>query len=496
MRDFRNAGPMVATAFVIAGALFLLLWLDIIPDSSLRLDADPTALVWQFLPKAIGLAAFALLAWGVWNGGRAVIVLLQGEPAPRAAFSRHTVAQIQGSIDEYERAAEPNATEIVDYLMHQAVWLQSSDVHLVPYASYTLVRLRIDGILIDVARIQPRSAEVIRNRLKVLSKAVLFLRDRPQDGRFSVQVTGRKVDIRASFMPTLHGERIVMRVLERTEVELGLRQIGFTTSQLETMQRLLERPQGLLLLTGPTGAGKTTTIYCALRVILERTAGSTSVYTLEDPIEYDLANINQTQIEETQGLDFASGLRTLLRQDPDVIMVGEIRDLETGRIALQAGMTGHLIITTVHADRAAGAFMRMTEIGVDAHSLASAVTAVIAQRLVRVLCPHCKRPEPPTPGQMAKVGRSLPAGSYMGPTGCPKCNQKGYSGRRAVFEILELDEVVRAQIVARASTEKIHAAAIAAGMSDLLASALGMAERGETSLDEVLRVVPTSEATR
>ncbi len=257
---------------------------------------------------------------------------------------------------------------------------------------------------------------------------MIYVRDKPQDGRFAVQGSGdRKIDVRASFMPTLHGERVVLRVLERSEVEYGLGRLGFSAPQLDQMNAILSRPQGLLILTGPTGSGKTTTIYCALRAIVERTQGAASVYTLEDPIEYDLLNINQTQIEESQGVTFASGLRTMLRQDPDVIMVGEVRDLETGRIAIQAGMTGHIIITTVHADRASGVFMRLTEIGVDEHSVASAVTAVVAQRLLRVLCPHCRRPQLPTPGEEARLGQSLAGAQFYGAVGCPQCNMKGYS---------------------------------------------------------------------
>jgi general secretion pathway protein E len=282
----------------------------------------------------------------------------------------------------------------------------------------------------------------------------------------------------------------VLRVLERSEVEFGLGRLGFSGAQLEQMNAILSRPQGLLILTGPTGSGKTTTIYCALRAIVERTQGAASVYTLEDPIEYDLLNINQTQIEESQGVDFASGLRTMLRQDPDVIMVGEVRDLETGRIAIQAGMTGHIIITTVHADRASGVFMRLTEIGVDEHSVASAVTAVVAQRLLRVLCPHCRRPQQPTPGEEARLGQSLAGAQFFAAVGCQQCNMKGYTGRRAVYEILEVDEAIRALIVARASSEKIHQAAVARGMTSLTANGLALARQGETTLDEVLRVLP------
>ncbi len=485
MSRLHNAGGVLAAALVVASGLFLLQTFGVIPAEPLSQFATR---VLPWLATGVGVVA---AGWLLFRGG-ATILARAPQPAERGvSFPRHSLPKIEAAFDDFNRASEPSAAEIVDYLMQQAVWHQASDVHLVPYADFTLVRLRIDGILQDAARLVPRLRELVTNRLKVMAQVVLFVRDKPQDGRFAIQGSGgRKIDVRASFMPTLHGERVVLRVLERSEVEYGLGQLGFTEPQLEQMNAILNRPQGLLVLTGPTGSGKTTTIYCALRSIVERTRGASSVYTLEDPIEYDLLNINQTQIEEAQGVDFASGLRTMLRQDPDVIMVGEIRDLETGRIAIQAGMTGHMIITTVHADRAAGVFMRLTEMGVDAHSVASAVTATVAQRLVRLLCPQCKRPEAATPGQEARLGTSLRGVELHGAVGCQQCNMKGYMGRRAVYEILEIDEAVRGLIVARASTEKIHQAAVARGMTTLSANGLALARRGETSLDEVLRVLP------
>jgi general secretion pathway protein E len=294
-------------------------------------------------------------------------------------------------------------------------------------------------------------------------------------------------------MPTLHGERVVMRVLDREELGPGLASLGFTEKQLALFTDILFRPQGMVILNGPAGSGKTTTIYAGLRAIFEHREHASSIYTLEDPIEYDLLNINQTQIEEAQGFTFAQGLRTMLRQDPDVIMVGEIRDLDTARIAVQAGMTGHLIITTVHAKQAAGVFVRLTEIGMDAHSVASAVTAVVAQRLVRLLCPDCKRPAPATPGQEAKLGTPLGGATFYVPAGCPACNQKGYAGRTGLFEILPVDETMRELIGQRASPDRIHHHAIERGMTTLIDNGLRVAREGLTSLEEVLRIVPTEQ---
>jgi type II secretory ATPase GspE/PulE/Tfp pilus assembly ATPase PilB-like protein len=328
----------------------------------------------------------------------------------------------------------------------------------------------------------------VTNRLKVLSRVIIFVHDRPQDGRLELKVGDREVDLRVAFMPTMHGERVVMRILDRGESGYGLETLGFAPDQFRLFKEIVERPQGMVILNGPTGSGKTTTIYSALRDILLHSPGS-SIYTLEDPIEFDLANINQTQIEEAQGFTFASGLRTMLRQDPDVIMVGEIRDLDTARIAVQAGMTGHLIITTVHAKQAAGVFVRLSEIGVDAHSVASAVTAVVGQRLVRVLCPKCKVATPATPGQAAKLGVSL-TGTFYAPSGCADCNQKGYAGRKGVYEILLVDERMRQLISDRVSPDRIQQEAEQRGMTTLITNGVRLAEAGDTSLEEVLRILP------
>jgi len=417
------------------------------------------------------------------------------ESSPERSFPAHTPPQIKAAVEAMNREAHADVPSVVDYLIHQAVHMQSSDIHLVPYRDFTAVRFRVDGILADMAELAVSLKQPVINRLKVLSQAVTYVHDKPQDGRFDLKVSGRPIDVRIAFMPTLHGERIVMRLLNRAEVELGLTGLGFSEAQYTAFSNLITRPQGMVILTGPAGSGKTTTIYCALRTILDRNRKGSSIYTLEDPIEYDLLNINQTQIEEAQGFTFASGLRTMLRQDPDVIMVGEIRDLDTARIAVQAGMTGHLIITTVHAKRAAGAFMRLIEMGVDRHSVASAVTTVLAQRLVRVLCPRCRRTQVATPGQEARLSQRL-TGTFYGPVGCPQCSMKGYLGRRGVFEILEVDEDIRKLVVDKGSPEALHRSAIQQGMTTILESGLGLARRGETSLDEVIRILPPQEELR
>ncbi len=411
----------------------------------------------------------------------------------RAAYGPHTLARTRSVIEAYNADASPDIPRLVDYILQQGALQKASDIHLVPYRDHFLVRFRVDGMLHDVAKLGEGLRVPITNRLKVLSKVVIYVHERPQDGRMDLAVGDREVDLRVAFMPTLHGERVVMRILDRGEVGFDLTALGMAGEQLALFKDIIHRPQGMVILNGPTGSGKTTTIYAALRAILEHSQHASSIYTLEDPIEFDLANINQTQIEEQQGFTFAHGLRTMLRQDPDVIMVGEIRDLETARIAVQAGMTGHLIITTVHAKQASAVFVRLAEIGVDPHSVASAVTAVIAQRLVRMLCPQCKQPTPATPGQEARFGRSLAGGTFYAPVGCAACNQKGYAGRLGVYEILVVDERMRELIAKKASPDVVHQAAVERGMTTLVENGLRLAARGDTSLDEVLRMLPVEQ---
>ena len=448
-----------------------------------------------FLPAYItpGIVAVAVVALApilIPYARRRAAGALSGTVRGRSAYGVHTANRMRSVIEAYNDDDKPDITILVDYILQQGALQQASDIHIVPYREFVLIRYRIDGILTDVAKVGPHLREQLTNRLKVMSRVVTFVHDRPQDGRLDLTVGDREVDLRVAFMPTMHGERVVMRILDRGETGYGLDTLGFTREQLVLFKDIIRRPQGMVILNGPTGSGKTTTIYSALRDILEHSAHGSSIYTLEDPIEFDLTNINQTQIEEAQGFTFAQGLRTMLRQDPDVIMVGEIRDLETARIAVQAGMTGHLIITTVHAKQASGVFVRLSEIGVDAHSTASAVTAVVGQRLVRVLCPQCKRPAPATPGQEAKVGLALAGHTYYAPGGCAACNQKGYTGRKGVYEILVVDEPVRELIAQRVSPDRIDQDAVERGMTTLLENGLRLAQSGETSLEEVLRILP------
>jgi general secretion pathway protein E len=469
---------VVAVALVVGAAAVLLPWAGI-PVEPLVQRASRLA-----GPAATAAAAVILLRRLAFRS------LFEGPRAAQtaASFDRQDLAQVRAFLAECGGTAQPDIRLIVDYLVQQAVHNRASDVHLVPYEHVTVVRYRIDGILQDAGELSGGVRDAVGNRLKVLARLVTFVHDRPQDGRLVSDVDGRPVDIRVAFMPTLHGERVVLRLLSRGAPSRGLAGLGFTPGQQRTFEGLIRRPEGMVIVTGPTGAGKTTTIYAALDAILRDSGGARSVYTLEDPIEYDLAKINQTQIEASFG--FPQGLRSMLRQDPDVIMVGEIRDLETARIALQAGMTGHLIITTVHAKSSAAAFARLVEMGADPHSVASAVTAVVGQRLVRLLCRHCRIPDPRAAEHAEGLG-PLPEGTFLAAAGCARCHGKGYQGRTGVFEVLEVDEDLGRRIVQRVPADVILRQAAGRGMQTLTASALALAARGETSLEEVRRMMPS-----
>ena len=479
-----TAASALAAALVVLAGFGMLAWANVLPKI-------PLAVVpWKWVAVAAGAVTAAAV-------GSRVIARLTPASAPANADDAIVVEPLDGmqtSLDSISSEPEPDGGRLVAYVLHQAIAHEASDIHLVPYEESADLRFRIDGAMTAVARLPSRVMERVTNRLKVLSGLPPYVRQRWQDGRFSVSFESRRVDVRSAFMPTLHGERIVLRILERADVERGLAALGLSPPQHQSLTAALARPQGLVIFTGPAGSGKTTAIYCALRTIVESSRNERSVCTLEDPIEYDLANINQTAAGASQGLTFASGLRTMLRQDPDVIMVGEIRDLETARTAVQAGLTGHLILTTVHAKRASAAFLRLTELGMDAPSVAASVTLVLAQRLVRRLCPHCRAEARPTPGERQLLGEAVGDHVYFGPRGCRRCGMKGYLGRLGLFEVLDLDEDLRARVARGASPEDVQRHAVAAGMQTLIDSGLRSAREGETSLAEVVRVTPAMEA--
>jgi len=380
---------------------------------------------------------------------------------------------------------------VVDFLLVQGVFHEASDVHFEPSYRALRMRYRIDGILDDIVTLEADVTDQLLARLKLLANLAVFRKDVPQEGRVVIDVQGRSVDLRVSVLPTLHGEKAVVRIFDSARALRPLDQLGMSPEVENQFASLLARPQGVLLLTGPANSGKTTTLYAAIDHIHERRRGLTSIVTVEDPVEYDLGLVSQTQVNPTAGLTFASGLRTVLRQDPEVIMLGEIRDAETAEIAIRAGLTGHLILSTAHARSAAGVFARLIDIGLEPFLVASAVTAVVGQRLVRMLCPECSHPERPSHELLAQVGLSEPpaGGRFRVARGCQACRGSGYRGRTGVFHLLPMSSALRDLVMSRLSAQELERRAAEITPGSLLQAGIGKAAQGVTSLEEIARVI-------
>lgn len=397
------------------------------------------------------------------------------------------------SLSRIAESASP-VVKLVHSTLYDALKTGASDIHLETTPDGLVVKYRIDGVLNRAA--QASGIDVAHqaiSRIKVMAELDIAERRVPQDGRFRVHVEGRDVDFRASIMPSVHGEDAVLRVLDRQALTeqlqaLSLEQLGFDTHTLTRFRKLCQEPYGMVLVTGPTGSGKTTTLYAALTEINH---GRDKIITIEDPVEYQLPGVLQIPVNEKKGLTFARGLRSILRHDPDKIMVGEIRDSETAQIAVQSALTGHLVLSTVHANNVFDVIGRFLQLGVDGYSLVSALNGVLAQRLVRVNCPHCSRPASPsrqliedsglTPEQMASY-------RFMAGSGCGHCRGSGYKGRKALAELMILNDELRELIVNRAPLRQIKQAALAAGTRNLRESALEWVARGDTTLEEINRV--------
>ncbi len=390
-------------------------------------------------------------------------------------------------------ASEAPVIRLVHDLIARAVAQQASDIHIEPTEDALRVRFRIDGLLHTVERLPPALKAAVTSRVKVMANLDIAERRLPQDGRLRTVVRGREIDLRVSTMPTLPGESVVMRILDRSSVQLDFAALGFPPAALPTFRRLLESPHSMILVTGPTGSGKTTTLYTALRQ-LNREDNKT--FTVEDPIEYQLAGVNQIQIHPRIGLTFAHALRSILRQDPDVVMVGEIRDLETAEIAIQASLTGHLVLSTVHTNSAAGTVVRLIDMGTEDFLLASSLRAVLAQRLVRRLCQSCAEPigiGPALAARLARAPRAVPeTPNVRRAVGCPACRQTGYRGRSMICELLVVDDDQRAAIVGTPTEKKLEDVAVAGGMVTMFEDGLSRVLAGETTLEEVLRVTQTT----
>ena len=385
-----------------------------------------------------------------------------------------------------DMAFEAPVIRLVNLLVESAIAAEASVIHIEPFEDTLRVRYRIDGILFDQESPPRRLRDAVTSRIKLMAEMNIAERRLPQDGRIRVSLHGRRVDIRVSTIPTVHGESIVMRLLDRASVFLPLEKLGFGSDTLKHFEALIQRPHGILLVTGPTGSGKTTTLYAALEKI---NSPDRKILTIEDPVEYQLKGVNQIPVKPKIGLSFATGLRHIVRQDPDVILVGEIRDLETVDIAIQAALTGHMVFSTLHTNDAPGAIPRLQDMGAEPYLIASVLEGVLAQRLVRRICQACRTPETPSAADIEALGVEAPPGVtlYRG-LGCDECRNTGYRGRTAIYELFTITEDVRSLILRRASSREIRRLAVEAGMTTLRMDGWSRACEGVTTVEEVLRV--------
>jgi general secretion pathway protein E len=386
-----------------------------------------------------------------------------------------------------DMAFEAPVVRLVNLLIEGAISSEASDIHIEPFEDTLRIRYRIDGILYEQEAPPRRLQAAVTSRIKIMAEMNIAERRLPQDGRIRVTLHGQRVDIRVSTIPTVHGESIVMRLLQRSSVFLPLEKLGFPAATLKRFDQLIKRPHGILLATGPTGSGKTTTLYAALDKI---NAPGVKIITVEDPVEYQLKGVNQIPVKPKIGLSFAQGLRHIVRQDPDVILVGEIRDLETAEIAIQASLTGHLVFSTLHTNDAPGAVTRLLDMGVEPFLVASVLDGVLAQRLVRLICSACRVPYDPTPKELSALGiDAVPSGTtlFRG-KGCSDCRETGYRSRMGVYEFLPMTEELRSLTLRKASGQELRQRAIAAGMTTLRQDGWAKCCEGLTTIDEVLRV--------
>ena len=391
---------------------------------------------------------------------------------------------------------EASIIRFVNQVLKDAIELRASDIHLEPFEDEFRIRYRIDGDLQEIP-VPPQLKQfqpAIVSRIKILSHLNIAEKRLPQDGRIKVRIEDADVDIRVSIIPMLHGEAVVMRLLRQNSSLRKLSEIGMATRDLECFQRVLGLPHGIILVTGPTGSGKTSTLYTALNEINDAVR---KIITIEDPVEYQLKGVNQIQVSEKAGLTFARGLRSVLRHDPDVVLIGEIRDQETAQIAVQASLTGHLVFSTLHTNDAPGSLTRLVDMGVEPYLVASSLEAVLAQRLVRVLCRHCKKPDDSPTAAAFKARLGLPAETVLfEAVGCRECRGTGFHGRHAIFEWMDTDETIRSMILSRASTDLVRDAARKAGMRTLAEDGWRLVAKGITTVEEVLSVTTAKEAER
>lgn len=483
----------------------------VIPDDVLRQVSYETAKKFKLIPYSLKDGLLTIVLADAYNvvaidhiereSGQTVNVVTAPEGHILDAIARHytqgssiadTIDQImaEGSaVDGDEAVNDSPLVRLVDQLISLGVKKGATDIHIEPAEKIVRVRMRIDGVMRQQALIPKLIQPAMTARIKLLANLDITEKRQPQDGRIRFDYGQHYVDLRVSTLPTNAGESVVLRILDRSATSLSLSDLGFTQNHKDQIEQLVELPYGMVLVTGPTGSGKTTTLYASLKLVR---ADERSVFTLEDPVEYSLGSVRQTQVRPEVGMDFAAGLRALLRQDPDVILVGEIRDLETAQLATRAALTGHLVLSTLHTNDAVGVIPRLIDMGVDRYMLPAALSTIVAQRLVRLLCQHCKRPhrDPQTLIESLGLQEQFSAETQLfEPGGCVHCNGTGFQGRSAIYEILTVDERFHAPIISGASGSELKALAAESGMVPMLHDGFAKASAGLTSVDEVLRVV-------
>jgi type IV pilus assembly protein PilB len=409
-------------------------------------------------------------------------------------------------------AEDAPVVKLVNILIAQAMIDHASDIHIDPEGNHIKVRYRIDGVLAEVKTLPREMHAPIVSRIKILANMDIAEKRMPQDGRFQARIThsdtgpvvtavfrerntlrmdgDTAVDIRVSTLPAIQGETVVLRILDRTQIILNLDGLHFSSGMLEQYRKLIKKPYGMILVTGPTGSGKTTTLYASINSI-DRKANN--IVTVEDPVEYQIMGVNQVQVNPKAGVTFASGLRSILRQDPDIIMVGEIRDRETAEIAIHAALTGHLVFATLHTNDAAGAATRLIDMGIEPFLISSSVAGIMAQRLTRKICERCKKSYAASPDLIKSLGITADAVTFFHGDGCPACKNTGYQGRVALFELMEMNEAIRGLIIGKASSSSLKAAAIQSGFTTLRQQGMIKAADGITTVEEVLRVTQEAE---
>ena len=387
-----------------------------------------------------------------------------------------------------ESSEEGPVIKLVNLMLVQAIKDRASDIHIEPFEKQLRLRYRVDGVLYDSTAPPKGLQSAIASRIKIMANLDIAERRLPQDGRFRIKLAGRDVDLRVSVLPTVHGEKIVMRVLDKGNLSLNLESLGLPPDDLEKFKNAIDAPHGMILMTGPTGSGKTSTLYA---VLTQLNTSDVNIVTVEDPVEYQMGGVNQVQVKPEIGLTFAGGLRSILRQDPDIVMVGEIRDSETADIAVKAALTGHLVLSTLHTNDAPGAIARMVDMGIEPFLVSSSVLMVCAQRLLRKICPHCKESLKVPADVIARLSMSheeISANTFYRGRGCSRCKDTGFLGRMAIMEVLSITNALREQILHNTSAKVIKELALKEGLRTLRMAGLEKAKAGLTSLDEVLRV--------